>query len=80
MTEEQQSSPLDVSDLENMLRAIKHAHSKNAYTMEDVALLFPVVQRVEAWLLMYQKQLQTAAKEEEESEKKENKKNKKQRK
>ena len=56
--ENQTSTPLDVADLDNMLRAVKHAHGKNAYSMEEVAQLFPVVQRVEAWLIAYQKQLQ----------------------
>ena len=57
MSEEQQSS-LDVADLDNMLRAVKHAHSKNAYSMEEVAQLFPVVQRVEVWLKAYKNQLE----------------------
>ncbi len=60
MNEENQSSPLDVSDLDNMMRAVKHAHTRGAYTMEEVAQLFPVVQRVEAWLVAYQKQLEIA--------------------
>ncbi len=60
MSEENQSSSLDVSDLDNMLRAVKHAHSKGAYSMEEVAQLFPVVQRVEAWLEAYKSQLEAA--------------------
>lgn len=56
--EEQISSTLDVSDLDNMLRAVKHAHTKGAYTMEEVSQLFPVVQRVEAWLKAYKSQLE----------------------
>lgn len=60
MKEENQSSTLDVSDLENMLRAVKHAHTKGTYTMEEVAQLFPVVQRVEIWLEVYKSQLEAA--------------------
>lgn len=58
MNEETVSSSLDVSDLDNMLRAVKHAHTRGAYTMEEVSQLFPVVQRVEAWLLAYKSQLE----------------------
>ncbi len=56
--EEQTTSSLDVSDLDNMLRAVKHAHTRGAFTMEEVAQLFPVVQRVEAWLEAYKNQLE----------------------
>ncbi len=58
MSEENQSSTLEVSDLDNMLRAVKHAHTRGAYTMEEVAQLFPVVQRVEGWLEAYKSQLE----------------------
>lgn len=57
MSEETISSSLDVSDLDNMLRAVKHAHTRGAYTMEEVSQLFPVVQRVEAWLSAYKSQI-----------------------
>ncbi len=57
---EEQTSSLDVSDLDNMLRAVKHAHTRGAYTMEEVAQLFPVVQRVEAWLEAYKSQLEAS--------------------
>lgn len=61
MSEENQSSNLDVSDLDNLMRAVKHAHSKGgAYTMEEAAQLFPVVKRVEAWLEAYNSQLEAA--------------------
>ena len=60
MNEENQSSTLDVSDLDNMMRAVKHAHTRGAFTMEEVAQLFPVVQRVEAWLEAYKSQLEAA--------------------
>ncbi len=60
MSEENQSSTLDVSDLDNMMRAVKHAHAKGAYTMEEVAQLFPVVQRVESWLETYKSQLEAS--------------------
>ncbi len=56
--EEKISSSLEVSDLDNMLRAVKHAHTRGAYTMEEVSQLFPVVQRVEAWLDAYKSQLE----------------------
>lgn len=61
MNEEEQNPPtLDVNDLDNMLRAVKHAHSRGSYTMEEVAQLFPVVQRVEAWLEAYKSQLEAS--------------------
>ncbi len=59
MSEENQST-LDVSDLDNLMRAVKHAHAKGAYTMEEVAQLFPVVQRVESWLETYKSQLEAS--------------------
>ena len=58
---EEQTSSLDVSDLDNMLRAVKHAHTRGSYTMEEVAQLFPVVQRVEKWLEAYKSQLEATS-------------------
>lgn len=58
MSEEEQTSSLNVEDLDNMLRAVKHAHTRGAFTMEEVSQLFPVVQRVELWLEAYKSQLE----------------------
>ncbi len=58
---EEQTSSLDVSDLDNMLRAVKHAHTRGSFTMEEVAQLFPVVQRVEKWLEAYKSQLEASS-------------------
>jgi len=57
---EEQTSSLNVEDLDNMLRAVKHAHTRGAFTMEEVSQLFPVVQRVELWLEAYKSQLEAS--------------------
>ena len=57
---EEKTSTLDVADLDNMLRAVKVSHTRGTYTMEEVAQLWPVVQRVEKWLEAYKSQLEAA--------------------
>lgn len=60
MPKEENSTTLEVTDLDNMLRAVKHAHTRGAFTMEEAAQLFPVTQRVDLWLEAYKKQLEAS--------------------